>query len=271
MTSPGSIDQPDWGVDATQERGVRRPVLAVVAGLRYTEQAQVFNRWLVPTYQTSFRWTGDWTDAEDATTWVFMAGPSRVRLPELVRVVDDRFADAAVEAVSRHWSERYGIAPQRCAAIHACNSTWSGSPLTLEQLFQGLSAEERLVLVLRFIRRRQLSAIAAQTRIAPRAAGFHLYIALSRVADRIGLDASAVEPTQTEQVAEFVDDLVGKRRPLRFEATPPAWAALVAATHVQAAIAGNNLPRVRFVRSLEKAFQAGRATWNVTDLRIWTA
>src|SRR5579864_4987713 len=164
------------------DQGVRRPDLAVVAGLRYGEPAQIFNRWLMSTYQTSFRWTGDWMDAEDATTWVFMHSLSSVRLPELVRVVDDHVADAALDAVSRHWSQRYGVAPERCAAIYACSATASGSALTLDELFQGLSGEERLVIVLRFIRRRPLSAIAEQAGIAQRAAGAHLYAALSRIA-----------------------------------------------------------------------------------------
>jgi hypothetical protein len=68
-----------------------------------------------------------------------------------------------------------------------------------------------------------------------------------------------------------VDDLVGKRRPLRFEVAPQAWAALLAATHIQAAVAGNNLPRARFVRSLEGRFMAGHARRHVTHLRIWSA
>jgi len=68
-----------------------------------------------------------------------------------------------------------------------------------------------------------------------------------------------------------VGDLVARRRPLRFEAAPGAWAALLAATHVQAAIAGNDLPRVRFVRSLEGLADANRFNPHVTPSRIWIA
>ena len=49
------------------------------------------------------------------------------------------------------------------------------------------------------------------------------------------------------------------------------WAALLAATHVQAAIAGNDLPRVRFVRSLEGLADTNRFNPLVTPSRIWIA
>jgi hypothetical protein len=44
----------------------------------------------------------------------------------------------------------------------------------------------------------------------------------------------------------------------------------VAATHIQAAIAGNDLPRARFVRSLEGLGTRGFGP-RVTPSRIWIA
>ncbi len=206
------------------------PALSVIRGLTYFEECQVFNRWFLPTYQASFRWTGNRSDAEDATTWVFMNAVGTVHLPELVNVVDDMVADATLEAASRHWCDRYGVVRLRCAEIHAFEAGLAGrAPSTLDSLVEGLSAEMRLVIVLRFLRKRNMSAIATQ---------------------------------------------LGVRRPLRFEATPSAWAALLAATHLQAAVAGNNLPTARFVRSLEESFEAHRMTTSrrhVTNLRIWSA
>jgi hypothetical protein len=259
-------------VSATEDRPIYRPTLSVVAGLVYREQSQVFNRWFLPTYRTSFRWTGNRCDAEDATNWVFAHAVGGMRLPEVVSVVDDRVTDTTLQAAGLHWSERYGIDPMRCSEIYACEAAFSGTPTTnLEALVDGLTAEMRLVIVLRFLRRRTLSAIAAQVGARPGTANVHLYTALSKVAERVGLRANPGEAAQADQVAAFVDDLIGKQRPLRFEASPAAWAALLAATHIQAAVAGNNLPRVRFVRSLEESFGTGGTRRHVTDLRIWTA
>src|SRR5260370_620664 len=154
------------------------PALSVIRGLTYFEECQVFNRWFLPTYQASFRWTGNRSDAEDATTWVFMNAVGTVHLPELVSVVDDIVADATLEAASRHWCDRYGVVRLRCAEIHA------------------------------------------------------------------------------------------------FEAGPCAPRAPAPATHLPAAVAGNNLPTARFVRSLEESFEAHRMTRSrryVTNLRIWSA
>lgn len=229
-----------------------RPVLAVVAGLIYRERSQVFNRWLVPSYQTSIRWTGNRSDAEDATTWVFVNEMRRLSLPELVQVVDERLAQTTLEAVGRHWSERYGISPLRCSSIHAVDAALLGRPaLSFDALTDRLTADQRLVIVLRFLRRRTPSSIAAQLGLACGASANLLFRALSEVAGRLGLGADPDELAQVNQVAAFVGDLVARRRPLRFEAAPGAWAALLAATHIQAAIAGNDLPRVRFVRSLD--------------------
>ncbi|MEA2643301.1 MAG: hypothetical protein QOG08_327 [Chloroflexota bacterium] len=267
MTSADSIDPMNGS-----QRTVNPTALTVIAGLTYSEPCQVFNRWLLPAYQTAFRWTGDLSDAEDATTWVFKKTVGFVRLPELVSVVDRRVAAAMLDAASLHWSNRYGVAWFRCSEIYEREAAVSAGPaLNLEALCDGLSAEMRLLIVLRFLRGRSLSAISTQLGIPPAAAKVHLYEALSRVAARIGLDASPCNPTQVDEVAAFVDDLVGKRRPLRFEVAPQAWAALLAATHIQAAVAGNNLPRARFVRSLEGTFSAGHARRHVTHLRIWSA
>jgi len=95
------------------------PALTVIAGLTYPEQSHVFNRWFLPTYRTSFRWTGNRSDAEDATTWVSTSAVGHIKLPERVSVVDDQLADATLEAVSRHWADRYGVARTRCSDTHA--------------------------------------------------------------------------------------------------------------------------------------------------------
>jgi hypothetical protein len=191
-------------------------------------------------------------------------------------VVDDCIAEATLEAASRHWYDRYGVARPRCCEIYASEAGLGDRPAYIfETLVDSLSAEMRLVIVLRFLRKRPLSAIAAQLGITPTAsAPMRLYSALSGVAQRIGLDTRRYDPVQVTQVAAYVSDLVGKRRPLRFEALPAAWAGLVAATHLQAAIAGNDIPAARFVRSLEEDFEASRRSSSrrhVTHLRIWSA
>jgi hypothetical protein len=248
------------------------PNLRVIAGLIYSEPLQVFNRWLLPSYQTAFRWTGNRADAEDATRFAFKNSVGRLRLPEVVGIVDSHVAEATLEAASLHWSDRYGVALLRCCEIYAYEAALSCRPaLTLAALVDGLSAEIRLVIVLRFLRRRPLSAIAAQLGAPCGTANLHLFTALSAVAQQMGLAADPGRANQADQVAAFVDGLVGRRRPLRFEAAPSAWAAMLAATHLQAAVAGNNLPRGRFVRSLEEAFRAGGSERHVTHLRIWTA
>jgi DNA-directed RNA polymerase specialized sigma24 family protein len=259
-----------------QLTGDEPPALSVIRGLTYIEQSQVFHRWFLPTYQASFRWTGNVTDAEDATTWVFMKAIGQRRLPELVTVVDDIAANATLEAASRHWRDRYGVVRLRCAEIYAFEAGLAGrSALTLEALVESLSADMRLVIVLRFLRRRSLSAIATQLGVPTGTANVLLHTALSKVAEGMGLgSALECDHSQAGHVAAFVDDVLGRRRPMRFEVTPPAWAALVAATHLQASVAGNDLPAGRFVRSLEESFEAHRMTRSgrhVTNLRIWSA
>lgn len=249
-----------------------RPALTVVAGLTYRERSQVFNRWLVPAYQTSIRWTGNRLDAEDATTWVVLNEMGRLRLPELVQVVDERIAETTLEAVERHWSERYGISPLRCSAVRAAELVLIGRPaLSFDALTDRLAADERLVIVLRFLRRRTPSSIAAQLGVRAGAGAKLLVQALSKVAERLGLDGDPTDLAQVNQVALFVDDLLARRRPARFEATPGSWAALLAASYVHAAIAGNDLPQVRFVRSLEEIAGSNGFTTHVTPVRIWRA
>jgi DNA-directed RNA polymerase specialized sigma24 family protein len=259
-----------------QLNGDQAPALSVIRGLTYVEPGQVFNRWFLPVYEASFRWTGNRPDAEDATYWVFTKAAGNVHLPELVSVVDDIVANATLEAASRHWRDRYGVLRLRCAEIFAFEAGLAGrAALTLEALVEGLSAEMRLVIVLRFLRKRNMSAIATQLGVPARAANTLLLTALSRVAEGMGLDSAASgAQVQGGQVAAFVADLIGWRRPLRFEAAPSAWAALLAAAHLQAAVAGNNLPTARFVRSLQDSFETRemrRSRRHVTNLRIWSA
>jgi hypothetical protein len=264
MASADSIDPANG-----EDRKVHAPALTVITGLTYWEQSQVFKRWLLPTYRTSFLWTGNRPDAEDMTTWVFKNVAARTQLPEPVNAVDDRVADATLDAVGRHWSDRYGVARPRCSEMYAVVRALGGRPaMTLSELSEGLSAEMRLVIVLRFLRRRPLAAIAGAP---PGTAHARLYAALLVVADRIGFDAGPGDNSQADQVATFVNDLIRKGRPLRFEALPSAWAALQAAAHIQAAVAGNNLPRVQFVRSVEETLGTGPGRRPVTHLRIWTA
>ena len=188
------------------------------------------------------------------------------QLPELVQVMDDRVLDLALEAVARHWFERYGIPRVRWAATGASEVT---EPL--DSLFDGLTAEMRLLLVLRFLRRRSPAAIAAQLRIRPEAARRAILAALARVAQGIGLAAPSIESPQLAHVSAYVDDIVAGRRPVRFEVDPDAWPLMVAAGHIQAAIAGNDLPAKGFVRSLERRLEERPERGLVTRLRIWSA
>jgi len=241
--------------------------LAVVRGLTYTSFSQVFNRWLIPTYRTAFRWTGNRVDTEEVVTWTFRDIAESVRLPDLVQVVDDHVVDATAEAVTRHWEDRYAIAHIRRVEVYTSDET-----STLDSLFDGLTAELRLLLVLRFLRGRSPAAIAAQLRISPEAASRRIIQALALVAQHIGLPAAPRGRLQVDQVSSYLGDLIARRRPLRFEASPEAWPPMAAAGHIQAAIAGNDLPQQGFVRSLERSLETG---WGrrrfVTDVRIWSA
>jgi len=260
MTGTDAIDPANH-----EMRPAHPPSLTVIAGLTYVERSQVFKRWCLPTYETLFRWTGNPVDAEDATSWVFKNAMAGLRLPALVRDVDERFDEATLDAACRHWSGRYGVAPYRCEALRTGRQAWS-----VEALVGGLSAEMRLVIVLRFLRKRSLSAIAAQLDAAAGSANACLHTALAGVAEQMGLDAPA-DLSQADEVAAFVDHLIDRRTPPRFEARPSGWAALLAAAHIQAAIAGNDLPRAAFVRTLQETFRTGRDRSRVTHVRIWNS
>ena len=240
--------------------------LEIVRGLTYTNCSQVFERWLMPTYGTSFRWTGNRADSEDLTARVFLNTADHLQLPELVQVVDDCVLDLVLEAVRRYWVERYGIPRVRCAAI--CESQVT---VPLDSLFDGLTAEMRLLLVLRFLRRRAPEAIAAQLRIRPVEARRRILAALTRVAQRIGFPPGSNESRQVAHVSAYVEDIVARRRPVRFEVVPEAWPVMIAAGHIQAAIAGNDLPAKGFVRSLERRLAESSERRLVTRPRIWSA
>jgi hypothetical protein len=67
----------------------------------------------------------------------------------------------------------------------------------------------------------------------------------------MGLRPLGPGDTQPAEVSSFVNDIVARRRPTRFDLAPEAWPSLVAACHIQAAIPGNTLPSRAFVRELE--------------------
>lgn len=207
---------------------------------------QVYNRWIVATYGTAFRWTGNRVDAEDATSWIFNGIARNLKLPELVQVVDELVLDATADAIAHHWNTRYGVDRLRGLSIEA-----PSSPTSLDTLVDGLTAEMRLVLVLRFLRRRSVSGIAAQLDVSPRTARSQLLSALTGVANNLGLRPVGPGEAQPAEVSAFVDDIVGRRRPTRFDLAPEAWPSMIAACHVEAAIPGNTLPSRAFVRELE--------------------
>ena len=240
-----------------QSMGQAAP-LRVLAGHTYRDPVQVFNRCLMPVYQTSYRWTGNRLDAEDVTTWVFVNEFRRLDLPRPVPAVDDQLIEATVRAIGRHWTERYGISSLRWSALHAGEvaAPWR-STLSLRALLDPLPGELRLVTVLRFLRRRTVNQIAAQVDVSPSAAAILIFKALAEIGAEMGFAPTRDDISQAGEVASFVDDLVTRRRPLRFEATPTSFQALLAAACVHSAIAGNDLPRARFVRSLEEVFNVG--------------
>jgi hypothetical protein len=242
------------------------PYLAVVRGLTYTNWSQVFERSLLPAYRTGFQWMGNRADSEDATAWVLLNTADHLELPELVQVVDERVDELAVEAVTRHWVERYGFPRERCAEMLT-----SGATVPLDTLFHGLTAEMRLLLVLRFLRRRSPASIAAQFRVGPDEARRRILAALTRVGQRIGFPPGSSECPQLAHVSAYVDDIIARRRPIRFEVGPEAWPMMVAAGHIQAAIAGNDLPVKGFVRSLERRLEQHTRRGLVTRPRIWSA
>jgi sigma-70-like protein len=221
--------------------------LAVVRGLTYTGFGQVYGRWIVATYGTAFRWTGNRVDGEDVTSWIFDRVARNLKLPELVQVVDDAVLDATADAIAHHWNVRYGVDRLRGLPIDPTQP-----PASFDTLVDGLAAEMRLVLVLRFLRRRSFADVAAQLGVTDRAARSLLVSALTCVASNIGLRPVELGHSRPGEVSSFVDEIVARRRPTRFDLAPDAWPSVIAACHIQAAIPGNNLPSQHFARELEK-------------------
>jgi DNA-directed RNA polymerase specialized sigma24 family protein len=231
-----------------------QPRLEVLSGHTYSARSDVFNRCLMPVYQTAYRWTGNRPDAEDATSWVVNRAIRALQLPLAVPAVDQALIEATAEAIGRHWSERYGISPLRWSTFHAAEvaAPWR-STLSLRALLDALPGDMRLVIVLRFLRRRSLGQVATQLGLNSQAAALLLFRALTLIAIELGFDQAGEDTIQAPLLANFVDHLVSRRQPARFEATPATFNAMLAATHVHAYIAGNDLPQTRFVRSLEHA------------------
>src|SRR5712664_1922566 len=211
-------------------------LLRVLAGHTYRDPVQVFNRCLMPVYQTSYRWTGNRLDAEDVTTWVFVNEFTRLDLPRPVPAVDDQLIEATVRAIGRHWTERYGISSLRWSALHAGEvaAPWR-STLSLRALLDPLPGELRLVTVLRFLRRRTVGQIAAQLGVSQPAAAILIFTALEDIGAEMGFGPAVDDPSQASEVAAFIDHLVTRRRPPRFEASAATFQALLAATCVHAA------------------------------------
>lgn len=235
--------------------------LAIVRGPTYTDMAQVRSRWLIPTYATVFRWTGNRVDAEDLAGWIFHNIGGGFHPPQLVQVVEERLAELTSEAIARHWSDRYGV-----AGLNLTTSTLTDSRTTVESLLADLTAEMHLTLVLRFVRRRTSAAIADQLRVSVQEANRRIFVALRQVAERIALLGLSGIPQDLDDASGFVADLVARRRPARFEVRSGTWPLMVAACHIQAAIAGNDLPTQRFVRSLVSSTRTF-----VSERRIWSA
>lgn len=232
--------------------------LTVVAGHMYREPWQVFHHCLLPVYQTSYRWTGNRLDAEDVTSRVIINEFRRLDLPRTVLAVDQQLIDATPDAAGRHWTDRYGMSPLRWSAFNAgvLPAPWR-STLNLRALLDPLPGELRLVMVLRFVRRRTAAQIAAQLGVGPAAAAILVFKALDRIGAEMGFGPAHDDLSHAPEVAAFVDHLVSRRRPPRFEAATGSFKALLAAACVHSAIAGNDLPRARFVRSLEDALSSG--------------
>ena len=235
--------------------------LAIVRGLTYTDIAQVRRRWLIPSYAFAYRWTGNRADAEDLTAWIFHNLDMSFSGPELLHVVEEQLAELTSEAIHRHWSDRYGV-----AGVSQSGSALTDPRPTLEHLTAGLTAEMNLVLVRRFVRRQPVATIANRLGVSVRQADRRIFDALTQVAERILFSGLSRIPPEHDQVSAFVSDLVAMKRPVRFEARPATWPMMVAACHVQAAIAGNELPTQRFVQSMETSPRRF-----VTELRISSA
>ena len=235
--------------------------LEVVCGLTYSDMGQVRRRWLIPTYAIAYRLTGNRADAEDLTAWIFHNLGRAFSGPETCHIVEEQLAELTSEAIHRHWSDRYSV-----AGVTYAGSALSDSRPTLEHLSAGLTAEMHLILVSRFARRQSLGTIANRLGVSIREADRRIFGALTQVAERIALPRMFKIPQELDRVSDFVNDLVARRRPVRFEARQGTWPIMVAACHVQAAIAGNDLPTRQFVRSMEAPPRRF-----VTELRISSA
>jgi hypothetical protein len=228
-----------------------RPAFGVVRGLTYCDRPQLLNRSLVPTYQTLFRWTGTAPDAEDATRWLFDTVLAPLALPAAAEEVNGRLNRATVQALGRHWATGYGVSATRWAAIIGRPGLVSlRSALGIRGLFDPLPGELRLLVALRFVRRRPMETIASRLRLSPAGARLLLFEALTAIGVGLGLPDASPTLLQASLVERFVDDLVLGRRPLRFECAPTTLTALLAAAQVQAASPGNDLPNPRFVRRI---------------------
>jgi Sigma-70, region 4 len=255
---------------AHEDAAARLPLLTVIRGHTYTDSAQIFNRWLIPTYQTAFRWIGTRLETEAATAQVFNDVAISLPVPAEVQLVDEQVIEAALRVVTKYWSDGYGVATVQSSEIRGVEAVLRPAS-TSSALFEGLSPEMRLVLVLRFLRKRSLAAIAAQLGIRQAVARSTMITALTRIAERIGLAHMPREMNQLERVTAFVDGVIAGATPLRFVVEPPAWPAMVGATHIQAAIAGNDLPERRFVTMIERRLRTGEERKRVTRLRSWSA
>jgi DNA-directed RNA polymerase specialized sigma24 family protein len=232
-----------------------RPALNVVRGLIYGDRSQLFNRRLVPSYQTFFRWMGARADAEDATRWLFEAVVAALELPAPVEEVNGRLSRATLQALGRHWSTGYGVSATRWAAIVSRPALVSlRAEIGLRALLDPLPGELRLLVALHFVRRRPMEAIADRLRLSSAAANLLLFEALTAIGVRLGLPDASPTILQAGLVARFADDLILGRRPARFECAPTTLTALLAAAHVQAANPGNDLPDPRFVRRIADCF-----------------
>src|SRR5258706_10935956 len=183
-----------------QSMGQAAP-LRVLAGHTYRDPVQVFNRCLMPVYQTSYRWTGNRPDAEDVTARVIVNEFGRLDLPRTVMAVDAQLIDATLEALGKRWADGYGVSPLRWSAFHAGEvaAPWR-STLSLRALLDPLPGELRLVTVLRFLRRRTVNQIAAQVDVSPPAAAILIFKALAEIGAEMGFAPTRDDISQAGEV-----------------------------------------------------------------------
>lgn len=222
----------------------------MVSGLIYTDPRPVITRRLSAVYQIAFRWTGSTPDAEQVVLEAFAAAFQDTSWPAPVRALDARLENAAFYALDGHWFDRHRVGATR-HDIEECERLASGVPPRLESLFEDLTARKRLMLLLRFVRRRPLAAIAAQLGETRDDAATGLVEALAQVSRRLPLDTGA-RPAAAERVMTFVDAIVRGRRPPPASVDRGDWPLLAAAAHVQAGIAGKNLMRPALIEEVDE-------------------